>query len=85
MNKKFLITVIIPTLEMEFDAYVPNNKKIGTIKKNIIKSIVELSNNNFIGDEQTCLFINKDSGDSYDNNMYVKDSGIKNGSKIIII
>lgn len=85
MNNKFLITVITPTLEMEFDVYIPNNKKTGIIKKNIIKSIIELSNTNFSGNERTCLFFDRDSGEKYDNNIYVKDSGIKNGSKIIVI
>ena len=29
--------------------------------------------------------IDRDTGNEFENNMYVKDSGIKNGSKIIII
>ena len=35
MNK-FLITVIIPTIEKEYDVYIPNNKKMGTIKKYLL-------------------------------------------------
>ncbi len=43
MNNKFLITVIIPTAEMEFDIYVPNCRKIGTIKKFILSAISDLT------------------------------------------
>lgn len=37
MNK-YLVTVIIPIVELEYDIYIPNNKKIGTIKKFVLES-----------------------------------------------
>ena len=61
MNK-YLITVIVPIVEFEYDIYIPNNKKIEEVR-----------------------MIDRDTGNEFENNMYVKDSGIKNGSKIIII
>lgn len=84
MNK-FLITFIVPTIQMEYNVYIPNNKKIGTIKKYILESLYELSNNSFKGNLENTLFIDKDSGRIYENNILVKDSGIKNGVKIIVI
>jgi len=84
MNK-FLITLIVPTIQMEYNLYIPNNKKLGTIKKYILESLYELSNNNFKGNLDNTLFIDKDSGRIYENNILVKDSGIKNGVKIIVI
>lgn len=84
MNK-FLITVIIPTIEKEYDVYIPNNKKMGTIKKYLLKAIFELSSNNFSKNSEEVRMIDRNTGIEYDNNMYVKDTEIKNGSKIIIM
>lgn len=84
MNK-YLITVIVPIVELEYDVYIPNNKKIGTIKTLILESLSELSNNSFNKKIGEVRMIDRDTGNEFENNMYVKDSGIKNGSKIIII
>lgn len=84
MNK-YLITVIVPIIEFEYDIYIPNNKKIGTIKTLILESLSELSNNSFNRKIEEVRMIDRDTGNEFENNMYVKDSGIKNGSKIIII
>lgn len=84
MNK-YLITVIVPIIEFEYDIYIPNNKKIGTIKTLILESLCELSNNSFNKKIDEVRMIDRDTGNEFENNMYVKDSGIKNGSKIIII
>ncbi len=84
MNK-YLITIIVPIIEVEYDIYIPNNKKIGTIKTLILESLSELSNNSFNKKINEVRMIDRDTGNEFENNMYVKDSGIKNGSKIIII
>lgn len=84
MNK-YLITVIVPIVDFEYDVYIPNNKKIGTIKTLILETLKELSNNSFDKKINEVRMIDRDSGIEFDNNMYVKDSEIRNGSKIIII
>ena len=84
MNK-ILVLVYIPEIEQEYDVYIPINKKIGTIKTLILKSLNELSNSSFNKQINEVRMIDRDTGIEYENNMYVKDSGIKNGSKIIII
>ena len=84
MNK-FLITVMVPTIEMEYDVYIPNNKKIGTIKKYLLKAVLEMSANACLKTTENVRMIDRNTGLEYDNDMYVKDTGIKNGSKIIIM
>lgn len=84
MNK-YLITVFIPTIEMEFELYVPINKKVGTIKTYILKQISDLTNNEYDKSINDVRMLDRLTGIEYDNNTFVKDSGIKNGSKIIII
>lgn len=85
MLNKYLITVIVPIIELEFDVYIPNNKKVGTIKTHILSAIREESNNSFNKNINDIRIIDRDSGKEFDNNVLVKDSGIKNGSKIVVI
>ena len=82
MNK-LLISVEVPSIEQSFDLFIPINKKMGTIKQYIIKSIHELSGG--ILNDKNYLFFDIDTGTKYGNNVYVKDSGIKNGARIIMI
>ncbi len=84
MNK-YLITVIVPVIELEYDLYIPNNKKIGTIKTLILQSLSELSNGSFNKKIEEVRMIDKVTGREYENDMYVKDSDIRNGSKLVII
>lgn len=83
MNK-ILVLVFFPLLEQEYDIYIPINKKIGTIKKSIIESIFELSDGNIKEPEKLKLY-DKDTTNVYDNNVIVKNSGIRNGSKLILM
>lgn len=84
MNK-YLVTVIVPQVEIEFDIYIPNNKKVGTIKENILKQINEISNGSFNKNIKDIRMLDREIGIEYDNNIYIKDSKIRNGSKLVII
>ena len=83
MNK-LLIKVYIPYIEEEFDVYIPINKKIGTIKKLIIDSIIEITEADLSNVSSLNLF-DKETGESFENNAYVKDSSIRNGTKLLLI
>lgn len=80
MNK-ILITLIFPTIETSFDLYVPINRKIGTIKKYLLEKVDELSCFSF----ESVRLLDQNSGEEFDNNMFIKDSTIKNGTKIVIM
>lgn len=82
MNK-LIISIEIPSIEKNFDLFIPINKKMGTIKKYLIKSIHDLSGG--ILEEKKYSFFDIDTGVKYGNNIYVRDSGIKNGARIIMI
>ena len=85
MNNKILIIIIIPNFELEYELYIPNNKKIGTIKKYFLTSINEMAQIGYSKSEKEVRFIDRQTGIEYENNMYVKDSGIKNGSIIVVM
>lgn len=84
MNK-YLVTFIVPVMDLEFDAYIPNCKKIGTIKKEILKYIKEVSENNFDVEFTDLCMIDKATGINYINDVFVKDTNIKNNTKIILV
>ena len=83
MNK-ILIIVIVPIIEIEYEIYVPINKKIGTIKELIIKAITELSDNE-LNDTFNLKLYDNDTGNILFNDVYVKDSNLVNGTKLVLI
>ncbi len=84
MNK-FLITIIVPNIEYECDLFIPNNKKVGTIKSSILESLKTLTNGVFSKTINDVKFIDKDLKEEYDNDKLIKDTKIKNGTKLIIL
>lgn len=85
MNKnKILIELFIPLIEKNYDIYIPVNKKIGTIKKLIETALVELTDNAYIIKDGT-NFYSKETGQVYNVNHTVRETDIKNGSRIILI
>ncbi len=82
-SNKLLISVEVPSIEQNFNLFIPINKKLGTIKKYITDSIFELSGK--ILEQKKYSFFDIDTGVKYGSNVYVKDSGIKNGARIIMI
>lgn len=85
MNKnKILIELEIPLLEKTYDLFIPINKKIGTVKKLIEASLQELTKTDYEIREDT-NFYSKDTGEIYDVNKTVRDTDLKNGSRIILL
>lgn len=85
MNKnKILIELEIPLIEKYYDLYIPINKKVGTIKQLIETTLVDLTDNAYIIKEDTNLY-SKETGQIYDVNKSVRETDLKNGSRIILI
>ena len=83
-NNKILIRLYVPLIEKSYDLYIPINKKIGTIKSLIEKGLNELTDNVYMPSKET-NFYSKETGSIYDINQTVRDTDLKNGSKIILI
>ena len=85
MNKnKILIELSIPLIEKTYDIYIPINKKIGTVKKLIEEGLIELTDNAYIVKEDS-NFYSMETGEVYDVNKTVRETDLKNGSRIILI
>lgn len=83
MNK-LLIKVLVPKLEASYEIFVPINKKMHIIRKQIIQAINEL-NDNALGIDDDILLYDKLTGEAFNLNEMVKDSGLKNGSELILV
>jgi len=85
MNKnKILIELYVPLIEKNYDLNIPINKTIGTIKKLIEEGLIDLTDNAYKIKEDTNLY-SKETGKIYDVNKTVRETDLKNGSKVILI
>ena len=85
MNKnKILVELEIPLIEKKYDLFIPINKRVGTIKRLIEETLLELTENAYVIKEDTNLY-SKDTGTIYDVNQNVRDTDLKNGSRIILL
>lgn len=83
-KNKVLIELEIPLIEKKYDVFIPINKKVGTIKKLIEDSLIELTDNAYFPKDDS-NFYSKETGAIYDVNQTVRDTDLKNGSRIILI
>lgn len=83
-NNKILVELDIPLIEKSYDLYIPINKTIGTVKKLIEEALVEITEGAYIIKQET-NFYSKETGQIYDVNHKVRETDLKNGSRIILI
>ena len=81
MNK-ILVTVVVPSIEECYDVYIPISKTVKTTKKLLVKTINELSEGHFPIKECTLM---SSTGTVYDINLTLKEVGVKNADKIVLI
>ena len=84
MNNKILIRLYIPLIEEEYDIFIPINKRVGTIKQLLEKCISEQNDNGYVLAEDTNLY-SKETGEVYDVQLLVKDTDLKNGSRVVLL
>lgn len=83
-QNKILLEVYVPSIEKEFDVFIPISKRVGTIKKMIEKGIYDLEADKYLIREDSNLY-SKETGYIYDVNLKVVDTDLKNGSRVILI
>lgn len=82
-SNKILVQVYLPLIEEEYDMFIPINKRIGTIKQLFEKHLSEQNSSYVIKEDAN--FYSRDTGIIYDVQLLVKDSDLKNGSRIILL
>ena len=84
LENKILVSVNVPMLEKRYDIYIPINRKIHYVIGMIKNSLQDLSQGSFDVNGNYVLY-NKETGIAYDMNILVRESDIRNGSKVILL
>lgn len=84
MKNKVLVKLLLPDIDAEYDIYFPLNKTVGNIIVLLSKSINELTNNYTLNYSKGCLY-NSETGIIYDPKLLIRESNIRNGTKIILM
>lgn len=84
MKNKVLVELYVPTIDEIYNLYLPVNRKIGNIIALLNKSLMEVTNGEFVGTEYTMLY-NRNTGEMYDVNVSLRETNIRNGSSIVLL
>lgn len=85
MNK-ILVRLYVPTIEKQYDIWLPINKKIGNIIILLIKALTDLDGDSYkINANNFPVLYDKYTSTPYDVHLTVKESTIRNGSELILI
>ncbi len=82
MKNKVLVELYLPLIDQKHDVLVPISKSIASITVLLTKAINELSENVYEKLDETSLY--DVYGKMYEDHLIIKDTDIKNGSKIIM-
>lgn len=83
MNK-VLVKLYVPTIEKEYDVWIPLNRRIYTTIKLIVKAINEFTNGEYSPSKLPVLYDRK-TAKPFDINLTIGESTIRKGSEIILI
>lgn len=83
MNE-ILVKLYVPTIDEQYDIWIPINKRIHTIITLLVQAVNELSKGYYSPKSMPYLY-DKMNTKSYDINLKVIESDIRNGSELILI
>ena len=84
MNTKVLVEVYVPDLDVKYNLFIPTFKKVSNVVLDLVKAVAELSDGAYPISNNHAL-MNSDTCEIYNNNLNIKDSNIKNGTKLLLI
>ncbi len=85
MKNKVLIKVIVPSLDRDFDVYIPVNELMWKVNRLITKSVFDIVGLPFDLEKDQYIFINKDTGKVYNNNEIIIHTDIRNSTELIML
>ena len=84
MNNKVLVEILVPEIEETYTVFLPTNKRVGNILVLITKAINDLSNGNYEVTTRNALY-NRITGEKYSLNSIIRETDIRNGSKLVLL
>lgn len=83
-NYKYLVELVVPSIDAKYDIYFPVNRRIGNIIELLNKALFDETNGAYVGSSKTMLY-DSSTGDIYNVNLLVRDTNIKNGSIVVLL
>ncbi len=80
LDNKVLVNIYILSLDETHEVFIPVNEKIGNISKLLNTTLFDS-----IDSERNYMLLNTDTGDVYNNNDLIKNTDIRNGTKLILL
>lgn len=84
LKNKVLVEIFVPSVEKVYSVWLPANKKIGNIIILLTKVICELNGSINVINNNCCMY-NRINGKKYGPNETLRDTDIRNGTKLVII
>lgn len=84
MNTKILVEVYVAEIDIKYNVFIPACRKVSNVIMDLVKGIHELSDGAYPISNKHAL-MNSDTCEIYKNELNIKDSGIKNGTKLLLI
>lgn len=84
MKNKILIQLSVPNIAMVFDLYIPINERIDKVIELLVQGINDITDQDLDLSKQFVL-MDAVNGSVYDNTIIVRDTKMRNGSKVLLI
>lgn len=84
MKNKILVKVYVPSIDEEYEIYIPVNETINKVLELILKSVSELSDDNLDLNQKHYL-LDPDTSLIYDDSYIIRDTNIKNSKTLILV
>ena len=84
MKNKVLIKLIVPEIDESFDVFIPVKELIWKVKKLLVKSVYDMTGGT-IDMNREYMLINKNTSETYKNNVTVLSSDIRNATELILL
>ncbi|MCI8641652.1 MAG: hypothetical protein HFJ59_07295 [Clostridia bacterium] len=79
-----LVKLYVPTIDQQYDIWLPINKKIDTIITLLVKAVNEFTKGYYTPSKMPYLY-DKVTTNAFDINLRVIDTEIRNGTELIMI
>ena len=84
MDDKILVELVVPILEEKYDIFIPANIRIGHVIELCSKAVCDLSGGYFTLSDTTILY-NGENGTMYSIDLLVRNTDIRNGTRLILM
>lgn len=84
MNKKVLVEIYVPELDIKYNIFVPAARKIANVVVDLVKGVAELSEGAYPLKLNHAL-MNADTCEIYNTTLTFKEAHILNGTKLLLI